>query len=345
MKIKKDFLTKNKYSRPGTKLNKVKGVVIHWYGNPKSTAQANRNYWESLKSGASGVYASAHYCISPDGSVVQAIPEDEMAYQVGAPNYTKDALNKLSSYPNNCVIGIENAHPDWDGKFYDADYQTCVQLAADILKRHGLNETNLWRHSDIVGASYKDCPRYYTKHPEAWKKLKADVKKALSGASPASKTEFFAFAPKAIVITKPDGAGAYSDKELKKKVKHYKKGTKLTIKSCVKDKNGVVRFLTIHGTYITANMAYVRVWNEPSKYKDFKKESGTFIPSQTVEVKLEASAKASKKSTRKKGDKVKYDGYVNRDGFIWIGIHTKYGTRYYVKARNSKTGKALGTFK
>ncbi|CUL42519.1 SH3 domain-containing protein [Listeria monocytogenes] len=72
---------------------------------------------------------------------------------------------------------------------------------------------------------------------------------------------------------------------------------------------------------------------------------GEIKDNQTVEVKLEASAKAAKKSTRKKGNKVKYDGYVDRDGFIWIGIHTKYGTRYYVKARNSKTGKALGTFK
>ncbi|EAC5555585.1 hypothetical protein B5G82_01905 [Listeria monocytogenes] len=72
---------------------------------------------------------------------------------------------------------------------------------------------------------------------------------------------------------------------------------------------------------------------------------GEIKDNQTVEVKLEASVKAAKKSTRKKGNKVKYDGYVDRDGFIWIGIHTKYGTRYYVKARNSKTGKALGTFK
>lgn len=188
--------------------------------------------------------------------------------------------------------------------------------------------------------SFPDKP-----HFELYDWVNGERPKGGGSAKPASKTEFFDFVPKAIVITKEDGAGAYKDKELKKKVKHYKKGTKLTIKARVKDKNGVVRFLTIHGTYITANMAYVKVWNEPSKYKDFKKESGTFTPNQTVEVKLEASAKATKKSIRKKGNKVKYDGFVDRDGFIWIGIHTKYGTRYYVKARNSKTGKALGTFK
>ncbi|WP_239256899.1 N-acetylmuramoyl-L-alanine amidase [Listeria ilorinensis] len=195
MRIKQDFLTINNWSRPGTKLTKVKGIVIHWYGNPGTTAQANRNYWESLKDGR-GTYASAHFCISGDGSIVQALPENELAYQVGsAKGYTQNALDKLSSYPNNCVIGIENAHPDWNGKFYDADYDACVALAASLLKKYGLTQNDLWRHSDIVGAAYKDCPRYYTKNQGEWDKLKEDVRKKMGDSSASFDTGKYTIPP------------------------------------------------------------------------------------------------------------------------------------------------------
>ncbi|WP_162921805.1 SH3 domain-containing protein [Listeria costaricensis] len=80
-----------------------------------------------------------------------------------------------------CII--ENAHPDWNGKFYDADYNVCVELATQLLKKYGLSHNDLWRHSDIVGAAYKDCPRYYTKNQSEWNKLKEDVRKKMGGSS------------------------------------------------------------------------------------------------------------------------------------------------------------------
>ena len=46
--VRQDLLTVNPWSRPGTPLEKVDGVVIHYVGNPSTTAQANRNYFESL---------------------------------------------------------------------------------------------------------------------------------------------------------------------------------------------------------------------------------------------------------------------------------------------------------
>ncbi len=64
MTIKQMLLTKNKFSRPGTALKTVNGVVVHYVGNPGSTAEGNRNYFESLKAGkkdAKGnyIYASS----------------------------------------------------------------------------------------------------------------------------------------------------------------------------------------------------------------------------------------------------------------------------------------------
>ena len=65
--VQKDYLTVNEWSRPGTPLEKINGVVIHYVGNPGTTAEANRNYFESLSSGADGVYASSHFIVGLEG--------------------------------------------------------------------------------------------------------------------------------------------------------------------------------------------------------------------------------------------------------------------------------------
>ena len=49
--VQADLLTVNPWSRPGTPLEKIDGIVIHYVGNPGTTAKANRNYFESLSSG------------------------------------------------------------------------------------------------------------------------------------------------------------------------------------------------------------------------------------------------------------------------------------------------------
>ena len=52
--VTKDLLTVNDWSRPGDPLKRVNGIVLHYVGNPGTTAQANRNYFESLSSGSPG---------------------------------------------------------------------------------------------------------------------------------------------------------------------------------------------------------------------------------------------------------------------------------------------------
>ena len=49
--VEQDLLPMNQWSRPGTTLERINGVVIHYVGNPDTTAQANRNYFASLASG------------------------------------------------------------------------------------------------------------------------------------------------------------------------------------------------------------------------------------------------------------------------------------------------------
>ena len=158
MNIIEKLLSINPYSRPGTKLNSVKKIVIHWVGNAGSSALGNRNYFESLKD--KGIYASAHYIIGLDGEIIRCIPENEMSYHAG-------------NWNMNCnSIGIENCHPDWSGKFSEQTYNSLIDLIVDICKRYGLNENAIIRHYDVTG---KVCPKYYVENPSAFEQLKSDV--------------------------------------------------------------------------------------------------------------------------------------------------------------------------
>ena len=162
MEIQQKLLTINPYSRPGTKIGKIKNIVIHWVGNAGSTAIANRNYFESLKD--KKIYASSHYIIGLEGEIIQCVPESEIAYH--------------GNHANSYSIGIENCHPDWEGKFNSKTYTSLVELCADLCKRYELDTSvALIRHYDVTK---KDCPHYYVKNTQDWINLKNDVKAAMS---------------------------------------------------------------------------------------------------------------------------------------------------------------------
>jgi N-acetylmuramoyl-L-alanine amidase len=176
--IKDMLLTPNKWSRSQDQLNKVKAVIVHWVANPGTTAEQNRDFFESRKFGLKD-YGAAHLIIGQKGEVVRCLPDNEMAYQVGSKTYLPDALAKLSDYPNDCTIGIECCHIDWDGCMTLETYKTLVELSADELKKHGLNETNLWTHQQVVG--WKNCHKWFVDNPDEWIKFKKDVSHMLNG--------------------------------------------------------------------------------------------------------------------------------------------------------------------
>jgi N-acetylmuramoyl-L-alanine amidase len=178
MAAKNHLLTKNKYSRPGVLLKGVKGIVIHWVANPGTHAMANRDYFEGLKDQLPGLlphkyrYASAHYIIGIDGDVVQCVPDTEVCYHVGANTYTNEAFRRLSSYPNNCTIGIELCHPKADGRFSEATLQSCRELVSSLLLQYSLGKEAIWRHFDVTG---KICPKYFVEHADEWDAFKASI--------------------------------------------------------------------------------------------------------------------------------------------------------------------------
>jgi N-acetylmuramoyl-L-alanine amidase CwlA len=178
MKITEMLLTPNKWSRPQDKLGKVKGIVIHWVANPNSKAESNRNFFEKRKDGKNG-FGSAHYIVDLDGSVIRCLPESEMSYHVGSHVYTSQALKKLSTYPNNCTIGIECTHIDEKGKMTDATYNSALELAVSLLKKYGLTENDLWLHYTVVG--WKQCHQWFVDNPDEWVKFKTKAGEMLRG--------------------------------------------------------------------------------------------------------------------------------------------------------------------
>jgi N-acetylmuramoyl-L-alanine amidase len=171
------YLTPNKYSRPQTKLKKVKAIAIHWTGNPTSTALANIKFFEQRKDGKLG-FGSAHFFVDLNSDIYRCIPEDELAYHVGGEKYNKDTLKLLdTTYPNNCTLGIEMC-VNKDNKFNKETYDKTVLLATYLLKKYDLFNTKyLLRHYDFTG---KICPAPFVKDESVWIKFKQDVDKCLA---------------------------------------------------------------------------------------------------------------------------------------------------------------------
>ncbi len=160
--IRQMLLTPNPNSRPGIKLEKVKNIVIHYIGNPGSSAINNWNYFESFKN-SSTLGVSSHFLVGLEGEIIQCIPLDEKSY--------------ATNWRNKDTISIEVCHPDSTGKFNDVTYASVVRLTAWLCHEFNLTAEDVIRHHDVTG---KICPRYYVNNPAAWAQLKADVAQYLA---------------------------------------------------------------------------------------------------------------------------------------------------------------------
>ena len=154
------LLDPNPYSRPGTPLEKINGIVVHYTANPGTTAQQNRNYFNNLakQNGESATSVSSHFIIGLDGEIIQCIPLSEISY--------------ASNDRNGDTVSIECCHPDPSGKFTDATYQSLVRLSAWLESQLDLRERSIIRHYDVTG---KLCPLYYVENESEWNQFKEDV--------------------------------------------------------------------------------------------------------------------------------------------------------------------------
>ena len=163
--VTEDLLPMNPFSRPGGELRRINGVVIHYVGNPNTTAQANRNYFASLAEGQENTFASSHFIVGLEGEVLQCVPLTENAY--------------ASMERNGDTVAIEVCHPDGSGEFSAVTYEAVVELTAWLCREFDLDPAeDVIRHYDVTG---KKCPLYYVEHPEAWERFLTDTAARLAG--------------------------------------------------------------------------------------------------------------------------------------------------------------------
>ena len=148
--ITQALLPVNEYSRPGDALPQVNGVVVHYVGNPGTTARQNRSFFAYLAE-THETYASSHFLVDMDGTVLQCVPLNEIAY--------------CSNDRNADTISIECCHPDDTGKFTRETAEALARLLNWLIETYGLEREDILRHHDVNG---KDCPRYFVRNPEEW---------------------------------------------------------------------------------------------------------------------------------------------------------------------------------
>lgn len=132
-----------------------KGIILHYYGNPGTSADANANYFHHVND-----LVSVHYLVD-DIKVIEIIPPIYKSYGTSNGAY------------NESYIQIEMAHPDSTGKISDKTLNNVVWLCRELIKKY--NCTKIIRHYDATG---KMCPLWYVNHPDEWDAL---VKRILKG--------------------------------------------------------------------------------------------------------------------------------------------------------------------
>lgn len=142
-------------SRNGYKLKGIKDIVVHYVGNPGTTAQQNHDFYAGDQSNV-----SSHFVVGLDGEIIQCIPINEWS--------------AASNWRNNDTISIEMCHPDETGKFKKKTYSSLVKLVAWLENVCDIDESHVIRHYDITK---KECPRYFVQHEDKWKTFKKNVEK------------------------------------------------------------------------------------------------------------------------------------------------------------------------
>lgn len=156
--IEEDLIQKHSTARTGILLSDIKYVVVHYVGNPDTSAQNNRDYFNKLTTDV-----SSHFVVGLDGEIIQCVPL-----------YEKSAA---SNERNKDSISIEVCHPDSTGKFNEETYKSLVKLTAWLCNEFSLDYSSILRHYDITG---KQCPKYYVENPDEWDKFLEDVEEVMN---------------------------------------------------------------------------------------------------------------------------------------------------------------------
>lgn len=140
----------------------VHWIVLHFTANNGDTAQNNADFFAR----ESGLRASAHYFVDPNG-VVQSVKDCDTAWHCGR--------ERGGSYYNDCrnanSIGIEMCSVKRNGVYVipEDTMKRAAKLTRELMAKYHVPVSRVCRHYDVT---HKDCPEPWVRNPQLWQKFK-----------------------------------------------------------------------------------------------------------------------------------------------------------------------------
>lgn len=203
----------------------IKYLVYHYTANDGDTDEANAKYFHN-----NVVKASAHRFVDDD-SVTISVPDNYVAYHCGGglQGSTGHKFYKICTNTNS--IGIEMCDTIRNGK-HEVSSKTranAIALGKEIVKKYGIKKENVIRHYDVTG---KNCPAYFVKDEEAWKKFRDEIFETEKKQSTVKQTK-----------TLKQDCVLYSNKDLTGTKYTYKKNTTVKILKNISSKVDYVQVI------------------------------------------------------------------------------------------------------
>ena len=134
----------------------IKFIIIHYTGMKKESEALKRLSNPKFK-------VSTHYFIKNNGTVINMVPEDYVAWHAGISHWKNyKSLNKYS-------IGVEISNPGHNYKyknFSQKQISSLTKLLKMIIKKYKIKRENILGHSDIAPSRKKDPGEKFP-----WRKL------------------------------------------------------------------------------------------------------------------------------------------------------------------------------
>ncbi len=172
----------NALSRPGFKLPKLLGVIIHWTANFGATAKNHYDFFNKNNTR----YAGAHVFIDKTGIYI-LVPLNEVTYhanesacRVAKLKFGQVIGGKYRQWDANLTtIGVEEC-VEKDGTIHPETRKNTEEFMAYILSENNLSVKDIYRHHDITG---KNCPAYFvgSKNDSAYTQFKNNIQAKMQG--------------------------------------------------------------------------------------------------------------------------------------------------------------------
>lgn len=140
----------------------INWICLHFTSNNGDTAQNNADFFAR----ESGLRASAHYFVDPNG-VVQSVKDGDTAWHCGR--------ERGGSYYNDCrnanSIGIEMCSVIRNGVYVipEETMKRAAKLTRELMAKYHVPVSRVCRHYDVTR---KNCPEPWIRNPQLWEKFK-----------------------------------------------------------------------------------------------------------------------------------------------------------------------------